>query len=45
VADLPVEEFVSLTWTTRKSSVSPKVVGPVDAEKFAPFAFARYDNV
>ena len=45
VADLPVEEFVSLTWTTRKSSVSPKVVGPVDAEKFAPFAFARYDHV
>jgi acetoacetate decarboxylase len=45
VADLPVEEMVSLTWTTRKSSVKPSVVGPVDAEAFAPFAFARYDHV
>jgi acetoacetate decarboxylase len=45
VADLPIEEFVSLTWTTRKSSVNPKVVGPVDAEAFLPFAFSRYDHV
>jgi acetoacetate decarboxylase len=45
VADLPVEEFVSLTWTTRKSSVNPKVVGPVDADAFLPFAFSRYDHV
>ena len=45
VADLPVEEMVSLTWTTRKSSVNPTLVGPVDADAFAPFAFSRYDNV
>ena len=45
VADLPVEELVSLTFTRRKSSVDPVVVGPVDAEAFAPFAFARYDHV
>jgi acetoacetate decarboxylase len=45
VADLPVEELVSLTWTTRKSSVHPVLVGEVDAEAFAPYAFARYDHV
>ena len=44
VADLRVEELVSLTWTLRKSSVRPAVVGAVDAEAFAPFAFARYDH-
>ncbi len=45
VADLPVHELVSMTWTLRKSSVRPTVVGEVDAEAFAPFAFARYDHV
>ncbi len=45
VADLPVLEQVSLTWTRRQSSVHPAVVGPVDPEAFAPFALARYDHV
>jgi acetoacetate decarboxylase len=45
VADLPIEEMVSLTWTTRKSSVTPTLVGPVDADAFAPYAFSRYDHV
>jgi acetoacetate decarboxylase len=45
VVDLPVHEVVSITWTVRKSSVRPSLVGPVDAEAFAPFAAARYDHV
>jgi acetoacetate decarboxylase len=45
IADLPVEELVSVTWTTRKSSVNPVLVGSVDADAFAPFAAARYDHV
>jgi acetoacetate decarboxylase len=45
VADLPVDEMVSLVWTTRKSSVQPSVACTVDPEAFAPFAFARYDHV
>jgi acetoacetate decarboxylase len=45
VADLPVEELLSLSWTRRRSSVRPKVVGEVDPKTFAPFALARYDQV
>ncbi|HXW33450.1 MAG TPA: acetoacetate decarboxylase family protein [Acidimicrobiales bacterium] len=45
VADLPVDDLISLTWTTRRSSHQPVVVGPVDADAFAPFAAARYDHV
>jgi acetoacetate decarboxylase len=45
IADLPVEELVSITWTTRSSTVHPVLVGEVDATSFAPFAAARYDHV
>ena len=45
VTDLPVEEMVSLVWTTRKSSVKPSIAAAVDPEAFAPFAFSRYDHV
>jgi acetoacetate decarboxylase len=45
VADLPVEEVVSFTYTTRRSSVRPAVVAEVDPVAFAPFAAARYDHV
>jgi acetoacetate decarboxylase len=45
VADLPIEELVSMTWTLRSSSHQPTLVGPVDAEAFAPFAAARYEHV
>ncbi len=45
IADLPVEEVVSVTWTTRSSSVNPVLVGPVDADAFAPYAAARYEHV
>jgi acetoacetate decarboxylase len=44
VADLPVEEMVSLVWTTRRSSVIPSVACAVDPEAFAPFALSRYDH-
>jgi acetoacetate decarboxylase len=45
VADLPVEDLVSLVWTVRHSSHHPRVVANVDAVGFAPFAAARYDHV
>jgi acetoacetate decarboxylase len=45
VADLPIEDMVSMTWTLRKSSHQPVLVGAVDADAFAPFAAARYDHV
>jgi acetoacetate decarboxylase len=45
VADLPVEEMVSVVWTTRQSSVQPSVACAVDGAAFAPFAFSRYDHV
>ncbi len=45
VVDLPIEETVSMTWTLRKSSHNPVLVGEVDPEAFAPFAAARYDHV
>jgi acetoacetate decarboxylase len=43
VADLPVLETESVSWTTRTATHEPKVVGPVDADAFLPFAHARYD--
>ncbi len=45
VADLPVEEVLSFTYTTRSSSVRPSVVTEVDPDAFAPYAAARYDHV
>ncbi len=42
LADLPVEELLSVTWTTRRVTTAPKVVGPVDPVAFEPFAAARY---
>jgi acetoacetate decarboxylase len=45
VVDLPVEELVSITWTRRRSTHEPVMVGPVDPESFFPFAAARYDHV
>jgi acetoacetate decarboxylase len=43
LADLPVEDLVSVTWTTRRATTNPRVIGPVDPIAFAPFATARYD--
>ena len=45
VVDLPVEEMVSLQWTVRRSSHQPRLVGPVDAGAFEPYAWSRYDIV
>jgi acetoacetate decarboxylase len=45
VADLPVEQMVSMVWTRRCSSHQPRLVGPVDPVAFAPFAAARYEHV
>ncbi|MHB1583192.1 MAG: acetoacetate decarboxylase family protein [Acidimicrobiales bacterium] len=42
LADLPVEEVLSVVWTTRRATTNPRVVGPVDPVAFAPFAAARY---
>jgi acetoacetate decarboxylase len=44
VADLPIDEMVSLTFTTRRSTHHPTLVGPVDPDGFEPFAAARYDH-
>jgi acetoacetate decarboxylase len=43
LVDLPVEELVSVQWTSRRATTSPRVVGPVDPVAFEPFAAARYD--
>jgi acetoacetate decarboxylase len=43
LADLPVEELVSVQWTSRRATTEPHVVGPVDPVAFEPFAAARYD--
>lgn len=45
VVDLPVVETESIRWTVRKSSHAPKLIGPVDAEAFKPYAHTRYDGV
>jgi len=42
LADLPVEDVLSVVWTTRRATTNPRVVGPVDPVAFAPFAAARY---
>jgi acetoacetate decarboxylase len=44
LADLPVEELVSVQWTSRRVTTKPRVVGPVDPVAFEPFAAARYDH-
>ena len=44
VVDLPVIEMISTHWTTRRATHQPKVVGPVDAEAFKPYAHSRYDS-
>jgi acetoacetate decarboxylase len=43
VADLTVDELVSVQWTSRRATTAPRVVGPVDPVAFEPFAAARYD--
>lgn len=43
LADLPIEELVSVRWTTRRTTTDPRLVGPVDPIAFEPFAAARYD--
>ena len=45
VVDLPVREVESIVWTVRTSTTEPRVVGPVDAEAFEPYAYSRYDHV
>jgi acetoacetate decarboxylase len=42
VADLPVEELVSIQWVRRSSENNPEVIASVDPEAFAPYAAARY---
>ncbi len=42
VADLPVRELVSMQWVLRTSENNPKLVGPIDAAAFAPYAPIRY---
>jgi acetoacetate decarboxylase len=42
VVDLPVRGGLSLTWVLRSSENTPKVVGPVDATAFSPYAAIRY---
>jgi acetoacetate decarboxylase len=44
LGDLPVEELVSVQWTSRRATTNPRVVGPVDPVAFEPFAAARYDH-
>lgn len=43
VVDLPILETESIVWTVRHSTHEPRVVGPVDAVAFEPYAYARYD--
>lgn len=45
VVDLPVVEIESMSWTVRRSTHEPTLVGPVDAEAFEPYAYSRYDGV
>jgi acetoacetate decarboxylase len=44
VVDLPVIETDHIHYTVRQSTHEPKLVGPVDADAFAPFAHTRYDS-
>jgi acetoacetate decarboxylase len=43
LADLPVDELVSVQWTSRRATTAPHVIGAVDPVAFEPFAAARYD--
>jgi acetoacetate decarboxylase len=43
VVDLPVVETEYVRWTERTSTHSPRLVGPIDAESFLPYAHTRYD--
>jgi acetoacetate decarboxylase len=45
VVDLPNLETVSIKWTVRTASHTPKLVGPVDPDAFLPYAYSRYDGV
>ena len=45
VVDLPVVETESIVWSVRQATHEPKVVGPVDADAFLPYAWSRYDGV
>ena len=42
LADLPVDELVSVHWTSRRATTKPRVVATVDPVAFEPFAAARY---
>lgn len=44
LADLPVEELVSVQWTARRATAKPRVVGAVDPVAFEPYSFARFDR-
>lgn len=44
LADLPVDELLSVQWTTRRATTNPHVVATVDPIAFEPFAAARYDH-
>jgi acetoacetate decarboxylase len=45
VADLPVIDIESIVWSVRTSTHEPAVVGPVDADAFLPYSYARYDGL
>jgi acetoacetate decarboxylase len=42
VVDLPVLDVESMVWSVRQSTTAPRVVGPVEASAFEPFAASRY---
>lgn len=42
IIDLPVVETESIHWVVRSSENTPRIVGPVDPDAFAPYAAARY---
>jgi acetoacetate decarboxylase len=42
VVDLPVLETVSMQWVVRSRQNTPRLVGQVDPDAFAPFVAARY---
>ncbi len=43
VVDLPVLETVSITWTRRRATHQPVLVGPVDQQGWLPFIGNRYE--
>lgn len=42
IVDLPIEELESIVYTRRRTTTEYHLDGPVDPEKFLPFAFSRY---